>query len=99
MLDPLTPPPPPVVYLLRRPGAAGRAVPGALSSGCGGGRRAAGWHRRVDVFCHVDTIVQQHLLPHAGGESRGGVPVPKLRQLLQASPAAAPAVGLQAARA
>lgn len=89
------------IYLLSSPGAASRAVPGALGGGGGGsgGRRAAGCHLRVDVFCHVDAIVQQHLLPHAGGESRGGVPVPRLRQLLQASSAAAPAVGLQAAGA
>lgn len=89
------------IYLLSSPGAASRAVPGAFRGGGGGsgGRRAAGCHLRVDVFCHVDAIVQQHLLPHAGGESRGGVPVPRLRQLLQASSAAAPAVGLQAAGA
>lgn len=95
------------IYLLSSPGAASRAVRGALGGGGGsgggggggGGRRAAGCHLRVDVFCHVDAIVQQHLLPHAGRESRGGVPVPRLRQLLQASPAAAPAVGLQAAGA
>lgn len=68
-----------------------RAVSGSWASG-----RCLG----VDVFGHVDMIVQQHLLLHpshgATGRSRGALSVARLRQLLQASPAAAPAVSLRA---
>lgn len=86
---------PSVSYLFSSFGAALRAVPRAVS-----GSWASGWCLGVDIFGHVDIIVQQHLLLHpsrgATGESRGGLSVARLRQLLQASPAAAPAVSLQA---
>lgn len=64
------------------------------------GSRASLWCLGVDVFSHVDIIVQKHLLPHppsgATGEGRRGLSVARLRQLLQAPSAAAPAVRLQA---
>jgi len=67
-----------------------RAVSGSWASLCCLG---------VDIFGHVDIIVQQHLLLHPTRGSRGGLSVARLTQLLQASPAAAPAapaVSLQA---
>lgn len=76
-----------------------RAALGAVSStvSCSW---ASLWRLGVDVFGHVDVIVQQHLLlqPSSGatGECRGGLSVTRLRQLLKASAAAAPAVSLQA---
>lgn len=88
---------PSVSYLFGSLGAAIRAVPSAVS-----GSRASRRHLGTHVFGHVDIIVQQHLLLQAcsrtTGESGGGLSVTRLRlrQLLQASPAAAPAVSLQA---
>lgn len=86
---------PSVSYLFGSLGAAIRAVPSAVS-----GSRASRRHLGTHVFGHVDIIVQQHLLlqacSRATGESGGGLSVTRLRQLLQASPAAAPAVSLQA---
>lgn len=86
---------PSVSYLFGSFRAALGAVPRAFS-----GSWASFWCLGVDIFGHEDIIVQQHLLPHpsrgATGESRGGLSVARLRQLLLASPAAAPAVSLQA---
>lgn len=88
---------PSVSYLFGSLGAALGTVPRAVS-GSGASLRCLG----VDVFGHVDIIIQQHLLLHSSsrptGESRGGLSVARLRlrQLVQASPAAAPAVSLQA---
>lgn len=82
-------------YLFGSFRAALRGLPGAVDS-----RRASGRGLGVNVFGHVDVIVQQHLLLHppswATGERGGGLSVPRLRQLLLASPAAAPAVSLRA---
>lgn len=86
-----------VSYLFGSFGAALGALPWAFS-----GSWASLWCLGVDVFGHVDIIVQQHLLLHPSsrptGRSRGGLSVARLRlrQLFQASPAAAPAVSLQA---
>lgn len=86
---------PPVSYLFGSFGAALRTVPRAVS-----GSRASGWYLGVDIFGHVDVIVQQHLLlcARSGATGRGGrgLSVTRLRELLHASPAAAPAVSLQA---
>lgn len=76
-------------------GAALRAVPRAVFS-CRASCRSLG----VDIFGHVDIIVQQHLLfgPSRGtGRRSYGVLVStlSLRHLFQTSPAAAPAVCLQ----
>lgn len=65
-------------------GAAAGALPWTLAGG-----RASYWCLVLDIFSHVNTVVQQHLLLRC---SRGA----HLRQLLQAPPAAAPAVRLQA---
>lgn len=86
---------PPVSHLFGSCGAALGAGPRAV-----GGSWTFLWGLRVDIFGHVDIIVQQHLLLHsssiATGGSRGGLSVARLRQLLQATSAAAPAVSLQA---
>lgn len=86
---------PSVSYLFGSFGAALRAVPRAVS-----GIWTSEWCLGVDEFGHVYIIVQHHLLLHsssrATGESRGGLSVARLRELLQASPATAPAVSLQA---
>ena len=87
-----------VSYLFGSLGAALRAVCGAVS-----GSRAPLWCLGVDVFGHVDIIVQQHLLLHPSGEATGGsrggaggVSVTQLWELLHAFPAASPVVGLRA---
>lgn len=58
------------------------------------------WCLGVYIFGHVDIIVQHHLLFHSYSrgtlKSRGGLSVARLGELLQASPATAPAVSLQA---
>lgn len=86
-----------VSYLFCSFGAALRARwPGAVS-----GSRGSLCLLQVDIFGHVDIIVQQHLLPRPSGGATGGrgggLSVAKLRKLLQAPTAAAPALGLQAA--
>lgn len=84
-----------ISYLFGSFGAALGAVPGAVS-----GSWASLWCLGVDIFGHVDIILQQHLLLHrscrATRESWGDLSGTRLRELLQASPAAAPAVSLLA---
>lgn len=84
-----------VSYLFGSFGAVLGAVLWAVSA-----TRASRRCLRVNIFGHVDVIVQQHLLLHPSsrstGERSGGLFVPGLRELLLASPAAAPAVSLQA---
>lgn len=82
-------------YLFGGLGAALRAISRASVSSW------ASWCcLEVNIFGHVDIIVQQHLLLHpsggAPGDGSGGLSVTRLTQLLLASPAAAPAVSLQA---
>lgn len=64
------------------------------------GIRTSEWCLGVDIFGHVDIIVQHHLLFHsssrATGESRRRLSVARLGELLQASPATASAFSLQA---
>lgn len=71
-------------YLFGSLGAAVGASPGTFTGG-----RASYWGLVLDIFSHVNTVVQQHLLLRRSCGTR-------LRQLLQAPAAAAPAVRLQA---
>lgn len=73
-----------ISYLFGSLGAAFRAMPGTFTASRASRRRLG-----LDVFSHVNAVVQHHLLL---GCSRGS----RLRQLLQAPTAAAPALGLQA---
>lgn len=84
-------------YLFGSFGAALRTLPRTV-----GGGRAPLRCLRVDILGHVDVVVQQHLLLHPCGRATGGsgggggLSLTRLRELLQAPPAAAPAVSLQA---